>query len=352
MRRFTLIASLVALVAVPVALHADTSVRGRSASVIRSQDEVMWEHGAGPACDCGVPSCGAPACGAPSCGAPSCGPVGCGAPIGCSTPVCYGYDSCGCRKCPGILCALRRLPRMLDSLLPCNKCCPGGCVFGCGDCGGCGNVSCSDVVGCRPRLFSRRKACGGCALGCSSCCPSCVDGVPGMMQSDGAMLSDPFTDDPAQPSPPKPTPEATHGSEGGLDPDAPPAPSKEVRKPVFRSPYAAHMTRATAQNFGAFKISANPRPTATAMPVMNKQIERGVAAAARKPAMNVNVQKVEAKPATSTAKAATKSVLRRASLEQEVEAVEEVETTDEPLLLPAIEIDNADSSVPANPLRR
>ena len=340
MRRFTLIASLVVMLAVPAALHADTSVRGRSASVIRSADSVMWEHGAGPACDCAPPACGAP----------SCGPVGCGAPIGCSTPVCYGYDSCGCRKCPGILCALRRLPRMLDSLLPCNKCCPGGCVFGCGDCGnvGCSDVGCSDCVGSRPRLFSRRKACGGCALGCSSCCPSCVDGV------SGPMLSDPFVDDPAQPSPPKPTPEAPMApeAEGGLDSDAPPAPSKEVRKPAFRSPYAAHMTRATAQNFGAFKISANPRPTATAMPVMNKQIERGVAAAARKPAMNVNVQKVEAKPATSTAKAATKSVLRRASLEQEVEAVEEVETTDEPRLLPAIENDSIDSSVPANPLRR
>ena len=168
------------------------------------------------------------------------------------------------------------------------------------------------------------------------------------------MLSDPFMDDPAQPSPPsppKPMPEATHESERGLDPDAPPVPSKEVRKPAFRSPYAAHMTRATAQNFGAFKISANPRPMATTMPVMNKQIERGVAAAARKPVMNVNAQQVEAKAALSTAKTATKSVLRRASLEQEVELVEEVETTDEPLLLPAIEHKSADS-LPANPLRR
>lgn len=335
MKRFTLIASLVAMLAAPAAMQADTSVRGRSASVIRSADEVMWEHGAGPACDCGVPSCGAPSCGAPSCGAP----------IGCSTPVCYGYDSCGCRKCPGILCALRRLPRMLDSLLPCNKCCPGGCVFGCGDCGGCGNHGCSDCVGSRPRLFSRRKACGGCALGCSSCCPSCVDAAA------GPMLSDPFMDDPAQPSPPKPTPEATQDSEGGLDPDAPPAPSKEVRKPTFKSPYAAHMTRATAQNFGAFKIIANAQP-APAMPGKKTPVGSGVAAVAKKPATNVDVQKIEVKVAPATAKAPTKSVLRRASLEQEVGAVEEVETTGEPLLLPAIEHKSADSSVPANPLRR
>jgi hypothetical protein len=98
--------------------------------------------------------------------------------VGCSTGVCYGYDNCCCR--PHLLCALKKVGRMLDCLLPCNKGCHGGCLFG----------------GCRPHLFHR-----GCCstVGCSSAVePGC--GCAGPIGQP--YPSDPFIDDPVQPMPP------------------------------------------------------------------------------------------------------------------------------------------------------
>ncbi len=95
-----------------------------------------------------------------------------------STGVCYGYDNCCCR--PHLLCALKKVGRMLDCLLPCNKGCHGGCLFG----------------GCRPHLFHR-----GCCstVGCSSAVePGC--GCAGPIGQP--YPSDPFIDDPVQPMPP------------------------------------------------------------------------------------------------------------------------------------------------------
>jgi hypothetical protein len=102
----------------------------------------------------------------------------CSKPIGC-TSVCLGYDNCCPRPAP--LCCLKRIARMLDCLLPCNKCCGGGCLFG----------------HCKPHLFHGGH-CGGCRTGCTSCtsgCPSCSSPI-GYPQ-----LSDPFQDDPLPPKP-------------------------------------------------------------------------------------------------------------------------------------------------------
>jgi hypothetical protein len=117
----------------------------------------------------------------------------CDKPIGC-TSVCVGYDNC----CPprGPFCCLKRIARMLDCLLPCNKCCTSEpfCLFG----------------HCKPHLFAGGHCFGGrggCkTLGCTSCtssCDSCSSPI------GHPTLSDPFQDDPL---PPKPMVDPAHGS--------------------------------------------------------------------------------------------------------------------------------------------
>ncbi len=116
----------------------------------------------------------------------------CDKPIGC-TSVCVGYDNC----CPhrGPFCCLKRIARMLDCLLPCNKCCTSEplCLFG----------------HCKPHLFTGGHCFGGCGgckkFGCNSCTSSCDSCSSPIGQP---MLSDPFQDDPL---PPKPMVDPAHG---------------------------------------------------------------------------------------------------------------------------------------------
>src|SRR5687768_9400672 len=108
---------------------------------------------------------------------------------GCPTPVrCGDYTEC-CRPCAlNPCCFFKRVGRMLDCLLPCNKCCGGGCLIG--DCHGCG-------------WFKSHcpKRCGYCDhVGCGSVVPSSIDHQP--------MSSDPFLDDPVQPMPEATAPSA------------------------------------------------------------------------------------------------------------------------------------------------
>src|SRR5262249_12255096 len=101
---------------------------------------------------------------------------------------CYN-DCCRC-CCLRPICVLRAVHRMLDCLLPCNKCC------GCGPAHGC-------LLG------------GRCGVGCGpSCCSSCA----------GPGLGEPFLDDPPVPQPlrqrqakPQPTSQST-GAEVRLAP--------------------------------------------------------------------------------------------------------------------------------------
>jgi hypothetical protein len=112
-------------------------------------------------------------------------------PCGCAMPVradCYYQccPHCGIRP----LCLLSKLHRMLDCLLPCNRCC-GGFAHGC-------------------MLGGRYGGCGGCGAD-MGCVPGCSSAVPG--------LSDPFQDDPV-PAPPKPQPasEVRRAPPRGLSP--------------------------------------------------------------------------------------------------------------------------------------
>jgi hypothetical protein len=180
MKKFSLIVSLilVALSAIPAAAqYSGGAPRPASAtrSVLKQADRVEWaDYHVGTVAGPGISGC------------PD-------AHVTCSTGVCHGYDNCCCR--PHLLCCLKKIGRMLDCLLPCNKCCPGGCLFG----------------GCGPHLF-HGGCCGGRNIGCST--PSCSSpiGYPG--------AGDPFIDDPV---PPQPMPE----------------PAKDVRYRTKASPYAA-----------------------------------------------------------------------------------------------------------------
>src|SRR5262245_8652023 len=85
---------------------------------------------------------------------------------GCAMPVrCNNYAHC-CNTC-GIhpVCWLKRFGRMLDCLLPCDKCCHGG-LFGCGGC-------------------------------CGGCCGGGYEG--GCAGCDAPAITDPFQDDPQTP---------------------------------------------------------------------------------------------------------------------------------------------------------
>jgi hypothetical protein len=223
------------------------------------------------------------------------GHCGCGTSMGCAKPVCYGYDNC-CPP-PPLLCCLKRVARMLDCLLPCNKCCPGGCL----------------VDGCRPHFFGGRC----CDVGCTTTIPSCSTplGYPD--------LSDPFIDDPA---PPRPVPE-----------DA----TDVHRAPVRSSPYAAR--------------SASPYKVSTKVEVAR---QRAVEAAARQtPAASPQDRVADRSPLRSSPTEVP--VLRRASAEDAPArtARPTQAAPSPPGLLPVIrrtsaEEDVSDVDVPVNPLRR
>ena len=233
---------------------------------------------------------------------------------GCPMPVrCDDYTEC-CRPC-GVrpFCFLKRVGRMLDYLLPCNKCCGGGCLIG--DCHGCG-------------WFKSRcpKNCSYCdhSPSCGSVCPSCDHGI-------GPAMSDPFLDDPplppstsASPMPPIPSPSDDTGFRHG---------------PVRAQPY--NLSRNRAPHHAAGMNLSTPR-NQTPAPIVRPQ----EAATPRRKAKVANAAPAEG------AKAIGESVLRRTSFEAEA-----AEASHEPARLsqPAAEPINSNLwdgyEVPVNPLR-
>jgi hypothetical protein len=255
-----------------------------------------------------------------------------------------------CRPCGPLhpICFLHRVGRMLDVFLPCNMCCRGGgcglfnraghqpwghCSVCCGGgagagagCGGCGGLFGLGLLG------GRHGCGGGCGGGgcvnpagsvfdsCSipSCttgghCYGCSSALPG--------FENPFIDDP-------------------VPPKAEAQPAKEVRRSMPQRQHTAAatpvrqsspITAAAAQS--PYKIIA-PEPNSTAASASQRQTAPSVA---------------------PTRKAATQSVLRRASAEEEIR---------EPVRLPAYRQVAApiirsqspeyqiSDEVPTNPLRR
>lgn len=274
----------------PASRHSTLAMR----SVLKSADQVEWaDFHSGTVAGPGISGCTA-------------------AHIGCSDGVgaaCYGYDNCCCR--PHVLGCLRKIVRMLDCLLPCNKCCHGGCLLG----------------HCRPHWFDRGRC--GCDVSCTAGCPSCSSpvGTPA--------LTDPFIDDP---EPPKPLPE----------------PATSMRS---RSAPASASTVAAG--------SSSPYKVTTTREVQRQQVvaaSRREAAPAVRPASaapSVNPRdRVTAKPPAHS-RPAPKSPLQRASAEEEIPARGQLkEWLTPPALLPVTihrsssEIPTNDLDVPVNPLRQ
>ncbi len=290
MKTLAWFASLVLAIALPAVglaqYPAATANTAGTRSVLRSADHVEWADAYG--------------------GTISGGGCGCTSRVGCATPVCRGYDSC-CPR-PQLLCCLKRVARMLDCLLPCNRCCPGGCLF----------------ANCRPHLFHRGHCGGGmgCTTSCTSGCPSCSTPV------GQPHLSDPFLDDPM---PPMPTPE----------------PTRDVRSySTIRSPHASHSPRA-----------ASPYKVSTGAEVAR---QRAVQAATRTAPPARTRDKVAAHSAAQVMQAEP-SIARRTTLQRPVAAassIEEEAAPAPPRLLPrtirqtAAEVEVAELEIPVNPLRR
>jgi hypothetical protein len=220
----------------------------------------------------------------------------CNKPIGCSTGVCMGYDNC----CPriGPLCFIKRVGRMLDCLLPCNKCCTSEpfCLFG----------------HCKPHLFAGGH-CGGCRkMGCSSCttgCSSCSS------PSGHPELADPFQDDPL---PPKPMVDPAHGARS----------------------YPTPIQTYSVQKSSPYKVTTGTR-------IVTPAERRTAPVKSTTPDKYAGHSGVRAVPAVT---AGPKSV-RRASAETE-------EAPAPPNLLPSTvrrasaEVEVAELAIPVNPLRR
>jgi hypothetical protein len=212
-------------------------------------------------------------------------------PCGCDIPVrtdCYDH----CCPCCGLrpLCLLKRVGRMLDCLLPCNKCCDGGCLFG----------------GC---LLGGRGCCGGCGpIGCTT--PAYGTPMP--------TLGDPFLDDPIS-TPPIPTP----------------SPATEVRYAPSRTSHAA------GYRASPWKVSNGPA-TMTAPASSDRHAHSG------RPS-RITIGK--ASPITQTHE---QSVLRRTSAEEPIAPARlpEIETARPIVRSQSPAADDADyDAIPHNPLR-
>jgi hypothetical protein len=266
-----------------------------------------------------------------------CGPVGCAspcAPAGCSSGVCHGYDNCCGGHCfPGLVCCLKKMGRMLDCLVPCNKCghgCGGhGCGHGCGLFGGY----------CKPHLFTH-KGCGG----CKSCCePACGEPCPTCSTPVGGPgPTNPFRDDPEPPAPlPEPaqdarahplwkkTPAAQTATPTSAQQTSTPASTPNIPAPPpagSGTPYKVAKTAPAADRFVPFapKLSEPPKTTVAARPANIAPAEPApIVTSSRR----INRPALTAAPIASQAEVKTKpvaqSVLRRASLEEEIQEVTE-----------------------------
>lgn len=265
-------------------------------------------------------------------------------PCGCSTPVRMDcYDEC-CPSCHcHCFCLLRNLGRMLDCLLPCNK-----CGHGCGGCGGCGLFGGCCGNGCGCGGMAGGSCCGPAfGLGCSSCCepscsscavPSCSSSIP--LPGPPVPSADPFIDDPATPVP---TPHPTSRSKSGA----------EVRwNPMLRKSVAAAPTARPPQKQPA---SQPPRGET----VVVKRAAAPTSAMARTaPAMPAAAPAKTTKVLTATAQPNLErqepSVLRRTSHESELAepAPLKLLVSAAPLVeSPAVSEATKDFEIPRNPLR-
>ncbi|MEX2175002.1 MAG: hypothetical protein WD872_11615 [Pirellulaceae bacterium] len=241
------------------------------------------------------------------------GGCGCATTVGCSTGIRYGYDSC-CPR-PHLLCAIKRVGRMLDCLLPCNKCCPGGSLFG----------------GCRPHLFQRGH-CGGGNMGCTTACNSCSTPMPYPQHLSDPLRNDPFRDDPV---PPRPMPE----------------PARDVRyRPSQQSPLAARA------NISAAAHSPSPYKVTTGR---QQARQPTVEAATRRQAQPINPRDKTAYQSGIRVSPAQPAVLQQAAVEQEVAQPAELEVAPSaPALLPvtiqrtSAQVELVELEIPVNPLRR
>lgn len=311
----------------------------RSPSVIRQtgyHHAGLWAgygYTGGASCDC-----------SPGCASP-CAPAGCGGEI------CHGYDNC-CTCFPGLVCCLKKLGRTLDCLLPCH-------AFGSG-CGAC----------CRPHWFAGRR-CGGCSRGCTtSCAPGCsapCSTCDGPVGSPAA--ANPFQD----------------------DPEAPPVPMPDTNKDARRHPIWKSLATPSSVAIPAEKPVATPFKLTTDRPPLSPRMQaapklaappKSIAHAQPTPAIQAEpapivttsrrVIKPRPTPATvasqpAGSKAGGTSVLRRASLEEEVLEPELPAASDVAVMqalmpisaeatpLPTIHRplrQAADAAIPYNPLRR
>jgi hypothetical protein len=234
-------------------------------------------------------------------GASISGGCGCSSHVGCSTGVCYGYDNCCPRLCPGLACCLKKVVRMLDCLLPCGKCCHSGGLLG---------------HGCMPHLFHRGR-CGG--MSCSTGCPSCST------PAGHPQLSDPFQDDPVLPTPM-------------------PEPAKDVRRGrVHDSPYAWRTN--------------SPYKVTTARELARKPV---IPSASHRPITPPSTRDKVATHSGGVALPIERPALRQASLDEVVtpaRAQPEAASTPPALLPVTIQRTSAeavisDADIPVNPLRK
>lgn len=315
MKTFSFVASLVIAAAsvAPAAAQYSGSPRSATAtrSVLKQPDHVEWaDYHVGTVAGPGISGC------------PE-------AHVTCSTGVCYGYDNCCCRP---LLCTIKRIGRMLDCLLPCNKCCNGGCLFS-GRC-------------CGPHLF-HRGCCGGydgCGIDAGCAAPSCSSpiGYPGGYPG----ATDPFIDDPL---PPRPTPEPARDVRYRPTPALSPAPSPLAahRASPYKVTTASEIDRQHA--FEAARREAAP----VAAPLTTPHNPRDKFAVQPQPARRVPAASAHSRPVT-------RSPLQPAVAEEEVSTgpsrLDGARTA--PGLLPvtirrtSAELPAEELEIPVNPLRR
>jgi hypothetical protein len=194
----------------------------------------------------------------------------------CSTGVCYGYDNC-CHR-PHLLCAIKKVGRMLDCLLPCHKGCHGGCLFG----------------GCRPHLFHK-----GCCstMGCGAHIePDCGCASP----VGQPYLSDPFIDDPVQPVPPR-------------------HPAQDVRsRQVPTSPYAAR--QASPYKVTTHQELSRPAPVPASRPRATAAVRDKFAVhpAAAAPRSGESLQRVSHEVALEEVPVTARRVVQPAAAELDI----------------------------------
>ncbi|ADB18313.1 hypothetical protein Psta_3653 [Pirellula staleyi DSM 6068] len=219
MIRTTLLITAATMLLIPSSLFAQTGMPGQS--IVRPVGHAAWAdyhssemHGASLHGGCGC---------------------GCSAPIA-AGPCCNSCQPC-CRPLLSIVPnAIRGVGRVLSCILPCNKCCHGGCGIG------------------------------GCSSGCCDAGPSCgcSSGMPTMMHSD------PFMDDPvAPPMPPRETRAAPSRYPSYVSP-------KVASRPVTARPTTQQRTTTMKPAVSNDKVASQPTYSGVSRAAHTDENERSV----------------------------------------------------------------------------